>query len=166
MDIHLDAGGLGVKMIDGTSKFLPESKRGFPSPAVAFYKAFGFSKLFPKSKRFNRYYLGNLEENANHEIEVLSGAFMLMRQTVLDQVGYLDEAFFMYGEDIDLSYRIVKEGNKLLVVIGSRALIKFLLCIQAPIFLFRNTPGRQVNNHIKPRQHLLNILIYCFLTVM
>lgn len=112
MDIHLDAGGLGVKMIDGTSKFLPESKRGFPSPAVAFYKAFGFSKLFPKSKRFNRYYLGNLEENANHEIEVLSGAFMLMRQTVLDQVGYLDEAFFMYGEDIDLSYRIVKEGYK------------------------------------------------------
>lgn len=112
MDAHPDAGGLGVKMIDGKGKFLPESKRGFPSPEAAFYKAFGFSKFFPKSKRFNRYHLGYLDKDQNHEIDVLSGAFMMMRKSVLDEVGYLDEAFFMYGEDIDLSYRIVKAGYK------------------------------------------------------
>ncbi|MCP4443324.1 MAG: glycosyltransferase [Aureispira sp.] len=112
MDAHPKAGGLGVKMIDGKGKFLPESKRGFPSPEAAFYKAFGLSKFFPKSKRFNRYHLGYLDKNETHEIDVLSGAFMLMRKSVLDEVGYLDEAFFMYGEDIDLSYRIVKAGYK------------------------------------------------------
>ncbi len=105
-------GGLGVKMIDGTGVFLPESKRGFPSPEVAFYKTFGFSKLFPKSKRFNRYHLGYLDKDENHEIDVLSGAFMLVPKKVLDEVGYWDEAFFMYGEDIDLSYRIIKGGYK------------------------------------------------------
>lgn len=112
MDAHPDAGGLGVKMIDGKGRFLPESKRGLPTPAVAFYKIFGLSKLFPKSKKFGRYHLGYLDKNETHEIEILSGAFMLMRKKVLDEIGLLDEAFFMYGEDIDLSYRIVKAGYK------------------------------------------------------
>lgn len=112
MDQHPEAGGLGVKMIDGSGKFLPESKRGFPSPFVAFAKTVGLSKVFPKSKLFNRYHLGYLPENEIHEVEVLSGAFMLLRRSVLDQTGLLDEAFFMYGEDIDLSYRIVQAGYK------------------------------------------------------
>lgn len=112
MDLHPEAGGLGVKMIDGKGNFLPESKRGFPSPEVAFYKTFGLSRLFPKSKRFNKYHLGYLDENKTHEVDVLSGAFMLLRKSVLDKIGLLDEAFFMYGEDIDLSYRIVKAGYK------------------------------------------------------
>lgn len=112
MDAHPEAGGLGVKMIDGKGNFLPESKRGFPSPEVAFYKTFGLSKLFPKSKRFNKYHLGYLSENETHEVDVLSGAFMLLRKTVLDKTGLLDEDFFMYGEDIDLSYRVVKAGYK------------------------------------------------------
>ncbi len=112
MDGHPKAGGLGVKMIDGSGNFLPESKRGFPSPFVAFSKTFGLSKLFPKSKRFNHYHLGYLDENENHEVEVLAGAFMMLRKSVLDKVGLLDETFFMYGEDIDLSYRIVKGGYK------------------------------------------------------
>lgn len=110
MDAHADAGALGVKMVDGKGKFLPESKRGFPSPAVAFYKAFGLSKLFPKSKTFGRYHLGHLSENETHAVEVLAGAFMLIRKTVLDKIGLLDESFFMYGEDIDLSYRIIQAG--------------------------------------------------------
>lgn len=110
MDAHPQAGGLGVKMIDGTGAFLPESKRGFPSPMVAFYKTFGLSKFFPRSPRFNRYHLGYLDKNKNHEIEILSGAFMLMRKKALDEVGLLDEAFFMYGEDIDLSYRLLLGG--------------------------------------------------------
>ncbi len=112
METHPDAGGLGVRMIDGTGAFLPESKRGFPSPWVAFCKTFGLASLFPNSKFFNRYYLGFLSPTQNTEVEVLAGAFMLMRRTTLDKVGLLDEAFFMYGEDIDLSYRIVQGGYK------------------------------------------------------
>lgn len=112
MDTHPDVGGLGVRMVDGKGKFLPESKRGLPTPAVAFYKIFGISRLFPRSKRFGRYHLGYLSEFETNEIEILSGAFMLMRKEALDKVGLLDEEFFMYGEDIDLSYRIIKGGYK------------------------------------------------------
>jgi len=112
MDHHPDAGGLGVKMVDGNGKFLPESKRGLPTPAVAFYKIFGLSALLPKSKTFGRYHLGYLDKEETHSVDVLSGAFMLMRRKTLDEVGLLDETFFMYGEDIDLSYRIIKGGYK------------------------------------------------------
>jgi GT2 family glycosyltransferase len=112
MDKTPDAGGLGVKMIDGKGRFLPESKRGLPTPAAAFYKIFGFSTLFPNSKKFSKYHLGYLPEDEINEIEILSGAYMLLRKSVLDKIGLLDETFFMYGEDIDLSYRIIKEGYK------------------------------------------------------
>jgi len=112
MDSHKDAGGLGVKMLDGKGNFLPESKRGFPTPKAAFFKIFGFSKIFPKSKTFSAYHLGHLNRDQVNEIEVLSGAFMLLRKEALDKVGLLDEDFFMYGEDIDLSYRILKGGYK------------------------------------------------------
>ncbi len=112
MDQHPQAGGLGVKMLDGKGEFLPESKRGLPSPWVAFYKIFGLAKLFPKSKRFGRYHLGFLSPDETNEVDVLSGAYMMLRQTALDQTGLLDEDYFMYGEDIDLSYRILKAGYK------------------------------------------------------
>jgi GT2 family glycosyltransferase len=112
MDENPDAGGLGVKMIDGNGNFLPESKRGLPSPMVAFYKIFGLSALFPKSKIFGRYHLGFLDNEEIHEVDVLAGAFMLLRKKTLDEVGLLDEDYFMYGEDIDLSYRITKGGYK------------------------------------------------------
>jgi O-antigen biosynthesis protein len=107
-----DAGAVGVKMIDGSGKFLPESKRGLPTPEVAFYKIFGLAALFPKSKRFGKYHLGFLDKNEVHEVEVLAGAFMMIRNDVLQQVGLLDEDYFMYGEDIDLSYCIQKAGYK------------------------------------------------------
>ena len=112
MDSHPDAGGLGVKMVDGKGRFLPESKRGLPTPATAFYKMFGLTKLFPHSKRFARYYLGHLDNDEINEVEILAGAFMLMRRETLDKCGLLDETFFMYGEDIDLSYRITLAGYK------------------------------------------------------
>ncbi|MFC2117844.1 glycosyltransferase [Bacteroidota bacterium] len=101
-----DFGALGVKMIDGKGNFLPESKRGLPTPSVAFFKMLGFSKVFPKSRLFNRYYLGHLDPAEINKVDILAGAFMLLKKRVLDKVGLLDETFFMYGEDIDLSHRI------------------------------------------------------------
>ena len=107
-----EAGALGVKMINGNGDFLPESKRALPIPSVAFYKIFGLSKLFPHSKKFGSYHLTYLDNDKTQSVEVLSGAFMFIRKKVLDEIGLLDETFFMYGEDIDLSYRIIKAGYK------------------------------------------------------
>ena len=112
MDEHPQGGGLGVRMVDGSGKFLPESKRGIPFPMTSFYKISGLYRLFPHSSSINHYYMGNLSEMENHEVEILSGAYMFMRKKALDEVGLLDEDFFMYGEDIDLSWRILKGGYK------------------------------------------------------
>lgn len=112
MDQHPDAGGLGTYMIDGKGRFLPESKRGLPTPSVAFYKIFGLSALFKKSRIFGKYHLSYLPKDETHTVDVLSGAFMFMRKKTLDEAGLLDETFFMYGEDIDLSYRISLSGYK------------------------------------------------------
>ncbi|MCK9423140.1 MAG: glycosyltransferase family 2 protein [Bacteroidales bacterium] len=120
MDLHPDAGGLGVKMLDGKGKFLPESKRGLPTPLVSFFKVFGFSYLFPKSRLFGTYHLGFLDKDKTHVVDVLAGAFMLLRKSVLNEIGLLDESFFMYGEDIDLSYRITQAGYKNYYYPGTR----------------------------------------------
>ena len=112
MDATPDCGGLGVKMVDGQGRFLPESKRGIPYPSASFYKLFGLSKLFPKSRKFGAYHATYIGEDETHEVEVLAGAYMMLRRSVLNEVGLLDEDYFMYGEDIDLSYRILKGGYK------------------------------------------------------
>lgn len=105
-------GALGVKMLDGSGRFLKESKRAFPSPLTSFFKLTGMAALFPRSKIFARYYLGHLDENKNQEVDVLAGAFMLLPKKVLDAIGGYDERFFMYGEDVDLSYRVQQAGWK------------------------------------------------------
>ncbi len=105
-------GALGVRMIDGSGSYLPESKRGFPSLFTSACKMCGFTKLFPHSKSFANYYLGHLAEKEINEVDVLSGAFMMADKKLLDKVGSFDETFFMYAEDIDLSYRIQKAGYK------------------------------------------------------
>ncbi len=97
-------------MIDGSGKFLKESKRAFPSPTTSLYKLFGLSHLFPHSKIFSKYHLGFLSENENHEVDVLAGAFMMLPKKIVDITGGFDEDFFMYGEDIDLSFRIQQAG--------------------------------------------------------
>jgi GT2 family glycosyltransferase len=112
METHKDAGSLGVKLIDGKGNYLPESKRSLPTPSVAFYKIFGLSALFGKSRRFGQYHLGYLDKEKIHEVDVLPGAFILVRRKLLLEIGLLDEDFFMYGEDIDLSYRIKLAGYK------------------------------------------------------
>jgi GT2 family glycosyltransferase len=103
-------GAVGVRMIDGAGRFLKESKRGFPTPAAALFKLFGLSALFPSSPFFSRYHMGQLDPMKDHPTDVLSGAFIMVRRHVIERVGGFDEDFFMYGEDIDLSYRILKSG--------------------------------------------------------
>lgn len=107
-----DCGALGIRMIDGSGNFLPESKRSFPTPITSFFKLVGLAKLFPKSAVFNKYALGSLDENKNHEVDVLAGAFMMVRKEMIEATKGFDEVFFMYGEDVDLSYRIQKTGYK------------------------------------------------------
>jgi GT2 family glycosyltransferase len=104
------AGAIGVKMINGKGEFLPESKRGFPTPWASFCKLTGLSSTFPNSRFFGQYNLRYLNENQIHKVPILAGAFMLVRRTVLEKVNGFDNSFFMYGEDIDLSYRLLQEG--------------------------------------------------------
>lgn len=103
-------GALGVRMVDGCGNYLKESKRGFPSPFTSICKLSGLTALFPSSRLFAGYYMGHLDQYHNHEVDVLSGAFMMVSKKVMDITGGFDERFFMYGEDIDLSYRIQKAG--------------------------------------------------------
>jgi len=110
MDEHLQAGGLGVRMQNTDGSLAKESRRGLPSPIVSFYKMSGLCARFPQSRTFGRYYMGYLDWDTPQRIDVISGAFCLLRRSALDRVGLLDENFFMYGEDIDLSYRLLKGG--------------------------------------------------------
>ncbi len=107
---HTDAGATGVRMINGENRFLPESKRALPDPKTAFFKVFGLSYLFSSSRILNRYYLSQIDSNETSRVEVISGAFMFLRREALEKAGFLDENFFMYGEDIDLSYRLLQNG--------------------------------------------------------
>lgn len=110
MNAHENVGCLGVKMIDGKGRYLPESKRGLPTPRTAFYKISGLSALFPRSQIFARYYMGHLDPGSTHSIDVVSGAFMFIKRAALEKTGLLDESFFMYGEDIDISFRVQQAG--------------------------------------------------------
>lgn len=110
MDQHPDAGAVGVRMTDGSGRYLPESKRGLPTLRASFMKMTGVYKIFPTSSWVNSYYQGHIPENTIAKIEVLTGAFMFIRSSALQKAGLLDEDFFMYGEDIDLSYRILRSG--------------------------------------------------------
>jgi GT2 family glycosyltransferase len=112
LEKHKEAGAIGVHMIDGCGKFLKESKRAYPTLAASFYKLSGLSTLFPSSPTFSKYHLGHLDPSKDHEVDVLSGAFMMGRRKVFERTGGFDENFFMYGEDIDLSYRIQKLGYR------------------------------------------------------
>jgi GT2 family glycosyltransferase len=106
-----DLGIVGCKLIDGSGNFLPESKRGIPTPWVAFTKIFGLYKLFPKSSFFNKYYAQHLGENQTGKVDILVGAFMVMKRELYNELGGFDENCFMYADDIDLSYRALQNGK-------------------------------------------------------
>ncbi|KQB39238.1 glycosyltransferase family 2 protein [Flavobacterium aquidurense] len=106
---QIDLGIVGCKLIDGTGSFLPESKRGIPTPWVAFTKIFGLYKIFPKSKVFNQYYAQHINENETGKVEILVGAFMVMHRNLYLELEGFDEKCFMYADDIDLSYRVLQK---------------------------------------------------------
>ena len=110
MDGHADTGSLGVRMLNVCGESARESRRGVPTPMVAFWKMIGLCERMPAHHRFGHYYMGYLGWNTPAAIEVVSGAFCMLRREALDKVGLLDEDFFMYGEDIDLSFRLIKGG--------------------------------------------------------
>ena len=110
MRSHPDAGAAGARMTDGNGRFLPESKRGFPSPLTSLFRFTGLGRLFPRSALFNAYYLGEKPDDEICRADILTGAFMMIRREALDKAGLFDTAYFMYGEDIDMSWRIRKAG--------------------------------------------------------
>lgn len=109
-DSHPQTGGIGVRMHNDWGTTARESRRGLPSPMTSFYKIIGLSKRLPQHRKYGRYYMGWLPWDSPSRIEVVSGACFLVRRKALDEVGLMDEDYFMYGEDIDLSYRLLKSG--------------------------------------------------------
>lgn len=110
MASHPKAGGLGLRMLKCDGSDAMESRRGLPTPMTSFYKMCGLCAKYPQSRRFGKYYMGYLPWDRPEKIEIISGAFLMMRRNALYEAGLLDEDFFMYGEDIDLSYRLLKCG--------------------------------------------------------
>jgi GT2 family glycosyltransferase len=104
-------GIVGCKLIDGSGNFLPESKRGIPTPFVALTKIFSLYKLFPSWELFNRYYAQHLSENKTGKVAILVGAFMILKRDLYNEIGGFDENCFMYSDDIDLSYMALKMGK-------------------------------------------------------
>lgn len=145
---NITIGALGIKMLDGSGNFLPESKRSFPTPTVSFFKLTGLSSLFPKSKLFGKYHLGNLDKNENHEVDVLAGAFLMVQKEIIKKLKGFDETFFMYGEDIDLSYRIQQLG------------FKNIYFSESSIIHFKGESTKKGSlNYVKMFYHAMNIFV-------
>ena len=116
LDAHPEAGAAGCKILNPDGTFQHDCRRGFPTPMAAIYKLSGLSRLFPNNPRFARYNLTYLEPDALSEVDALSGSCMMVRREVLEQVGFLDEAYFMYGEDLDWCYRMRQAGWRIYYV--------------------------------------------------
>lgn len=109
-----EIGALGCRVCLPDGSLDKACRRSFPNVSVSFYRLSGLSKLFPNSKRFNKYNMEYLDDDGIYNIDCLVGAFMLVRRGVIERIGFLDEAFFMYGEDIDWCYRIKEAGFKII----------------------------------------------------
>jgi O-antigen biosynthesis protein len=166
MDNHPEAGAVGVRMIDGSGRFLPESKRGLPTLNATFMKMTGLYKLFPGSSFMNSYYMGNIGEFETAQIEVLCGAFMFIRKSILNKIGLLDENFFMYGEDIDLSYRITEAGSSIYYLPTSNIIhykgestrkssLNYILTFYQAMLVFTNK-----HPQFSGQQYLIKLAIY------
>lgn len=162
LDSHSDVGATGVRMLHPDGSFAPESRRSIPTPFVSFCKMTGLGSLFPYSRRFGRYYMRYLDSGEANPIEVISGAFNMIRRKALNQVGLLDEDFFMYGEDIDLSYRLLQGGWKnyylplLILHYKGESTEK---SSYRYVHVFYNAMLIFFNKHFSSRYHVLGLLI-------
>lgn len=117
---HPDAGLAGCKILNPDGSLQLACRRSFPGPWTSFCKVTGLSTMFPKSRLFARYNLTYLDENSTYEVDAISGSFMMMKKEVYEKVGGFDEQFFMYGEDLDLCYRIQQNGYKVYYYPGTQ----------------------------------------------
>ena len=158
-----EIGALGCKILLPDGKLDKACRRSFPTPTVSFYRMTGLSLLFPRSKRFGRYNLSYLDENGTYEVDSLSGAFMLVRREAIDDVGLLDEEFFMYGEDIDWCYRIKQAGWKV-VYYGDANITHYKGGSgrqSKVLYEFYNAMGLFYNKHYRDEHNILvTIFIY------
>jgi GT2 family glycosyltransferase/lipopolysaccharide/colanic/teichoic acid biosynthesis glycosyltransferase len=122
LDRHEEVGAVGCKLINPDGSFQITSRRSLPTPWIAFTRIVGLSKIFPKSRLFGRYNMTYLDPNIETEVDVLPGSLMFIRREILETIGYFDETFFMYGEDVDLCYRITKQNWKIMYVPETKAI--------------------------------------------
>jgi GT2 family glycosyltransferase len=162
LDQHPEAGATGTMMLNRNGSFAKESRRGVPTPATSFYKLCGLCSLYPHSRRFGKYNMCYLDKNASTEIEIISGAFFMLRREALEQVGLLSEEYFMYGEDIDLGYSLLKAGWKnfyqplpILHYKGESTLKTSFRYVHS----FYNAMLIFFNRHFRKRYRLLSLLI-------
>jgi len=112
MESHPKAGLMGPKILNPDGTLQLSCRRSVPTPSIAFYYFAGLSHIFPKSRRFGRYHLTYMDEDETAQVDVISGSFMFMRRELFNEIGGFDKRFFMYGEDIDFCYRIIKAGHE------------------------------------------------------
>jgi len=122
LSIHQDVGAVGCKLINPDGSFQITSRRSLPTPWIAFTRIVGLSKLFPKNRLFGRYNMTYLDPNVETEVDVLPGSLMFIRHEILSTIDYFDESFFMYGEDVDLCFRIKKQGWKIVYIPETKAI--------------------------------------------
>lgn len=170
MDEHPQAGASGCKLVLADGTLDKACKRGFPTPSAAFYYITGLSRVFPDNPRFNQYQLGHLSDNEHHQVDSLVGAFMLVRRVTIDQVGMLDEDYYMYGEDVDWCYRMKEAGweihyypkTKITHLKGAssrRKPMKIIYEFYRAMYLFHHKHYRKHYNGI------VNVIIYTGITL-
>lgn len=113
MEKHEKAGLMGPKILNPDGSLQASCRRSLPTPAIAFFHFSGLSRLFPRSKLFGRYNLTFMDPDKTAQVDAVSGSFMLIPTTLFREVGGFDEKFFLYGEDLDLCYRIREKGYEI-----------------------------------------------------